>query len=267
MTIAVTAEPAEYLRPRAEALATRLGLPYCSDAGQAARKFDFMLSFNEAGLCLQQTGNGAPGPVRVDFVSGKQAWRQQHGGGKGQLIARALGLHKGACPEVLDATAGLGGDSFVLAGLGCRVTLLEQSEVVAALLADGLRRLAMSERSELRAIAERMQLQAPIRAEDFLSRAPEYEAIYLDPMFGSGAGKSAVKKEMQVLRQWLLHSSNKTARGDNESQLLELALAKARYRVVVKRHRQAPVIEGPAPSYRLSGKSTRFDIYSLGKYY
>ncbi len=265
MRLAVTAQPTEPLRLRAEMLASRLGLIYCSDPGEASG-FDFLLCFDDGGLCLKRTGKGAPGPVRVDFVAGRQAWRQQHGGGKGQLIARALGLHKGACPEVLDATAGLGNDSFALAGLGCRVTLLEQSGVVAALLEDGLQRLAQSARPELEAIAGRMRLKAPMRAEDFLLQSPEVDTIYLDPMFGAGAGKAAVKKEMQVLRDWFAWGEPGFQDPD-EAQLLQLALERARYRVVVKRHNRAPSISGLAPAYQLAGKSTRYDIYSLRKYY
>ncbi len=36
-------------------------------------------------------------------------------------------------------------------------------------------------------------------------------------------------------------------------------------RVVVKRPRKAPVISGPAPSYSLEGKSSRYDIYAKKK--
>ena len=263
----VSAHPPDLLGPQAKTLADTLGLVYCSDTVKALAKFDFILLLEGKGLGLQQAGTGAPGPVRVDFVSGKPAWRQQHGGGKGQLIARALGLHKGARPEVLDATAGLGGDSYVMAGLGCHVTLLEQSPIIAALLADGLQRLARAEQPELQSIAARMQMRDPIRAEDYLLRGQQHELIYLDPMFGAGAGKAAVKKEMQVLRDCLGHGSKEATKHDQESQLLSLALERAIYRVVVKRHRQAPAMPGPAPSYQLSGKSTRFDIYSLRKYY
>ncbi len=264
---AVSAYPPELLGPQAKTLADALGLVYCDDPARALTKFDFILVLDGKGLGLQQASTGAPGPVRVDFVSGKPAWRQQHGGGKGQLIARALGLHKGARPEVLDATAGLGGDSYVMAGLGCRVTMLEQSPVIAALLADGLERLARAEQPELQSIAARMQLRDPTRAEDYLLQSQQHELIYLDPMFGAGAGKAAVKKEMQVLRDCLGQGGKQATQPGQESQLLSLALERAIYRVVVKRHRQAPAMTGPAPSYQLSGKSTRFDIYSLRKYY
>jgi 16S rRNA (guanine1516-N2)-methyltransferase len=261
MKIAVSARPAQALLcQRGEQLAAELELTWCADLDAAMLQADFVLCVTPDGLHLQQTGKGAPGPVKVDFAGGKQAWRQRHGGGKSQLIARAVGLHKGARPEILDATAGLGGDSFVLAGLGCRVTMLEQSGVVSALLADGLQRLAIATEPELQAIAARMSLLPPMLAEQYLACAPKHEVIYLDPMFPGAAGPAAVKKEMQVLRSFLQHSSD-------EAQLLQQALDTARYRVVVKRHRQSVTIDGPAPSYQLSGKSTRYDIYSLRKYY
>ena len=54
------------------------------------------------------------------------------------MLAKAVGLKKGACPDVIDCTAGLGRDAFVLASLGCRVVMLERVTVVHALLNDGL---------------------------------------------------------------------------------------------------------------------------------
>ena len=47
--------------------------------------------------------------------------------------------------------------------------------------------------------------------------------------------------------------------------LLEAALALASHRVVVKRPRKAPIIDGPKPGYSLEGKSSRYDIYALKK--
>jgi 16S rRNA (guanine1516-N2)-methyltransferase len=261
MKIAVTGSQVDAVSDhRGEALAKKLHLPYCSMPAAASPEYDLLLVLAAGGLSLQQTGKGAPGPLRVDFDSGVQAWRQRHGGGKNQLIARAVGLHKGARPEVLDATAGLGGDSYVLAGLGCRVTLLERSPVVAALLEDGLLRLAASSLSELQVIAGRMSLRPPISCEDYLAATDGHELIYLDPMFPGAGGTAAVKKDMQLMRQLLDTPAD-------EVTLLRLALDKARYRVVVKRHRQSPMIDGPAPSYQLMGKAIRYDIYSLRKYY
>jgi 16S rRNA (guanine1516-N2)-methyltransferase len=261
MKIAVSTDSRDPCRDQAaRLLAAQLQLPYCDRLADAHARYAFVLVLDAAGLSLQVAQKPGPGPLQVDFVTGSQAWRRRHGGGKSQLIARALGLHKGARPEVLDATAGLGGDSYVLASLGCRVLMLEQSALVAALLEDGLRRLAAADDPQLQAIAGRMQLLPATRAQDYLAAAQSHDVIYLDPMFADAAGAAAVKKDMQILRQLLKPT------GD-VADLLAAALERARYRVVVKRHSKSASIAGPAPSYQLTARSTRFDIYSLQKYY
>lgn len=116
--------------------ALRLGLP------QELEGAEFALQVGEAGLQLQLLEAQAPGPVRVDFVEGAAAHRRQFGGGSGQMIAKAVGIQPGVRPRVLDATAGLGRDAFVLATLGCEVSLIERQPLIAALLEDGLSRAA-----------------------------------------------------------------------------------------------------------------------------
>src|SRR5690606_31839818 len=100
--------------------ASRLGLPLIQDDAE------FALQLGESGLQLQLLGPQAPGPVRVDFVEGGAAHRRQFGGGSGQMIAKAVGIQPGIRPSVLDATAGLGRDAFVLATLGCDLVLFER---------------------------------------------------------------------------------------------------------------------------------------------
>ena len=68
------------------------------------------------------------------------AHRRKFGGGRGEAVAKAVGIKKEYLPDVIDATAGLGRDAFVLAALGCHVRMLERHPVVAALLDDGLQR-------------------------------------------------------------------------------------------------------------------------------
>ncbi len=80
------------------------------------------------------------GGIFVDFVTGAMAHRRRFGGGRGEAVAKAVGIKGGYLPDVVDATAGLGRDAFVLAALGCRVRMLERHPVVAALLEDGLQR-------------------------------------------------------------------------------------------------------------------------------
>ena len=125
---------AEGFQALAEQWASRLGLPLTlADA-------DFSLQVGEQGLQLQQLGPDAPGPVRVDFVEGGAAHRRLYGGGSGQMIAKAVGIAQGVRPRVLDATAGLGKDAFVLASLGCEMSLIERQPLIGALLEDGLAR-------------------------------------------------------------------------------------------------------------------------------
>ncbi|AXS84705.1 MULTISPECIES: class I SAM-dependent methyltransferase [Marinobacter] len=220
------------------------------------RDVPVLLFLDEQGLGLQVTGKGAPGPVRAEFVTGKMGYRREHGGGAGQLVARAVGLQKTrANLHIVDATAGLGQDAFILASLGCRVTLFERNPVIHALLADGLARAALN--VDCAMIVERMQLMEGSSI-DWLERAggEAADVIYLDPMFPHRDKSALVKKEMQVFR---------TVVGDDDDsgRLLAGALECARYRVVVKRPRKAPAIAGPDPTTRIEGKSSRYDVYAI----
>ncbi len=80
------------------------------------------------------------GGIFVDFVGGAMAHRRKFGGGRGEAVAKAVGIKGDYLPDVVGATAGLGRDAFVLASVGCRVRMLERNPVVAALLDDGLAR-------------------------------------------------------------------------------------------------------------------------------
>ncbi|MBK0059198.1 class I SAM-dependent methyltransferase [Pseudomonas sp. S44] len=232
---------------QAQEWSQRLGLPQVDDAAE------FAVQIGADGLQIQQLGPQAPGPVRVDFVEGQAAHRRLFGGGSGQMIAKAVGIAQGVRPQVLDATAGLGKDAFVLASLGCQMTLIERQPLIAALLEDGLARGRLD--AEVAPIVERMRLltgNAIERMRDWQGEAPQ--VIYLDPMFPHRDKSALVKKEMRVFRPLVGDDLDAPA-------LLEAALALASHRVVVKRPRKAPIIDGPKPSHSLEGKSSRYDIY------
>nr|BFD39909.1 class I SAM-dependent methyltransferase [Pseudomonas sp. FFPRI_1] len=227
--------------------AERLGLPLQIDAAE------FALQVGEQGLQLQQLGPDAPGPVRVDFVEGGAAHRRLYGGGSGQMIAKAVGVAQGVRPRVLDATAGLGKDGFVLATLGCEMSLIERQPLIGALLEDGLARGALD--AEVAPIVARMHLLKGNSIElmrNWQGEPPQ--VIYLDPMFPHREKSALVKKEMRLFRPLVGDDNDAPA-------LLAAALALATHRVVVKRPRKAPCIEGPKPSHGLEGKSSRYDIY------
>ncbi len=243
------------LEAQARARADELALPFSGKSPIDLSSSSAALMLGADGWSLQQGGKGAPGPVRVDFAGGAVDHRRRFGGGKGQSIVRALGLKGSYRPSVLDATAGLGRDSFVFATQGCEVTLLERSAVVFTLLWDGLER--GKRQAETAEILQRMRLHRE-SALDFLHRAGReqrfWDVVYLDPMFPHRTKSAQVKKEMRVFRDLLGDDLDADA-------LLPLAWEVARYRVVVKRPRHAPWLGDRKPDYSLEGKSGRFDLY------
>lgn len=224
---------------------------------------EFLVVLEDTKVFLQKTGRKAPGPIMVDFTEGSVDHRRKFGGGKGQMIAKAVGIKAGVYPKILDATAGLGKDAFVLATLGSPVDMIERSPLVHTLLENGLQRAkeyAMQSDFELFDIVQRMQLlhhtsQNYLQA---LSNNNFPDVIYLDPMFPERDKSAEVKKEMSAFHSLV-------GKDEDADQLLPLALAHVNYRVVVKRPRKAPFLNNQNPSFQLEGKSSRFDIYTVKK--
>jgi 16S rRNA (guanine1516-N2)-methyltransferase len=243
------------MRAKAESFARLHSVAIVEDVDPAAA--EYLLVYDEDALSLHQTGKGAPGPINASFVQGKNLHRMRHGGGKGQLVAKAVGLNKGVLPHVLDVTAGLGRDAFVLATLGCQVDLYERVPAVEALLYYAIEQARASDELAIANTAKRMHLRFG-DALDFLRESSEEVAdvIYLDPMYPGKVKSAAVKKEMRAFHDIVGHN-------DDDYLLLEEALKKARYRVVVKRPRKGAAIEGVKPSLVLEGKSSRYDIYTI----
>ncbi|MGJ8692656.1 MAG: class I SAM-dependent methyltransferase [Thalassotalea sp.] len=211
----------------------------------------FLLQVNDHALELIKCDEPKLGAIKVDFVEGAAAHRRKFGGGRGQDIAKAVGLKHGFTPTVLDATAGLGRDAFVLASLGCQVTMLERMPVVAALLKDGLERAELN--SEVNEITGQMSL---IHASSIaaITGQAQPDVIYLDPMYPHKGKSALVKKEMRVF-QTLVGEDN------DADALLDPALASAKYRVVVKRPSYAEPLAGKKPSMSINMKKNRFDVY------
>jgi len=194
-----------------------------------------------------------PDTLKIDFTSGAIAHRLHFGGGRGQALPRAIGLKNGKTPDVVDATAGLGRDAFLLASLGCRVTLIERSPEMHALLADGL---ARAKNSEVGEIVARMTLLFGDAMNVLPTLAPD--VILIDPMHPERKKSALVKKEMRLIRQIVGVDSD-------ASELLAVALDCARKRVILKWPQKADPIEGVRPpSHRIEGKSTRYDVFMLG---
>lgn len=193
--------------------------------------------------------------LRVDFVKGAVAHRLRFGGGRGQALAKAMGLRAGKTPMIVDATAGLGRDAFLLASLGAKVILIERSDKMHSLLAQGMKRAA-KEGGEFQEIISRMSLLKG-DAKDLL---PELsgEAILIDPMHPARKKSALVKRELRQVRDIV-------GTDDDAADLVRVALKNARNRVVLKWPAKADPIEGiQACTHQILGKSTRYDVFMVG---
>lgn len=214
---------------------------------------DFILKLDEAGLSLCKPFDKTVGDLLVDFNDGALTWRRQHGGGTGQAIAKAVGLKQKKALSILDATAGTATDAFVLAALGCTVTMVERHPIVAALLADALERAQLN--ADVYDITQNMSLHKGSSIE-YLQQcdAEQFDVVYLDPMFPHSGKNAQVKKSMQFFRDMV-------GKDEDADLLLIPALNAAKYRVVVKRPRKSPFLNNQKPSLSQEGKANRFDIY------
>lgn len=237
---------------------TMLSERWCLENDSAS---NFALVLTAERLELRKLDEPKLGAIFVDLVGGAVGHRRKFGGGKGQAIAKAAGLNKGVTPTILDGTAGLGRDAFVLASLGCRVQMVERHPVVAALLDDGLQRA--SQDPEIgHWIQDRMTL-LHASSHDALTqlaadeRFIQPDVVYLDPMYPHPENKkktALVKKEMRVF-QSLVGADN------DADALLQPALALATKRVIVKRPDYAPWLDNQKPTMAIETKKNRFDVY------
>lgn len=213
----------------------------------------FQLIYNEDHLELIKLDEPKLGAIYVDFAGGAVKHRRKFGGGKGQAIAKAVGLKPGVAPTVVDGTAGLGRDAFVLASLGCKVTMLERSPIVAALLEDGLARARQD--SEIGDwIEERLQLVYASSLSELEHLNIHPDVVYLDPMYPHKKKSALVKKEMRVFQS--LVGADLDADG-----LFSPAMKIATKRVVVKRPDYAEYLADAKPSMAIETKKNRFDVY------
>ena len=227
--------------------------------------FDLHLIFHDD--LIELYDNALKTSISIDFTKGTNAHRQQFGGGRGQAIAKAIGLKSGVTPEVLDVTAGLGGDAFVLATLGCKLTLIERSPIVACLLEDAIARASLN--NDFQHILEQgfklihADANAYLREANSRNINPQNiearpDVIYIDPMYPDRKKSALVKKDMQILQR--LHLQD-----DDPAELLENAMLIANKRVVVKRPVQAEPLNERAISTSIKSKKTRYDVYVISK--
>ena len=237
----------------------------------------------EAGLELREEpegltlcGNGLE--LRGDFT--RMMPRLRQGNLQREFLVKAsrikgLGDH----PFAVDATAGLGEDSILLAAAGYYVRMYEHNPVIAALLRDALRRAA--EIPELKDYAARMELVEGDSTEALAEmgrwedkagettgeerQAARTEAIpavpdliLLDPMFPARQKSALIGKKLQLLQKLEMPCASEEA-------LLSAALGTGARRVIVKRPLKGPYLAGKKPDYSITGKAIRYDCFVIAR--
>ncbi len=225
-----------------------LASDYDPDTSELA---DWQLKYENGHLALSHQHLGHLQNIAADFQTDSARFSSPSKVAH-ELLIKAVGGLEPPERRIVDATAGLGTDSLLLALAGHQVIMLERSPLVAALLRNALNRAAD------------LQLGLSLQHGDALDLLKEMadssrpEIVYLDPMFPDSNKSALARKGLQALKQLLPPA-------DREEQLLEAALNAASRRVVVKRPLRAPPLTGQSPGFQYSGKLIRYDCYAIAK--
>ncbi len=196
-------------------------IPYISGSkDETAKEMVSLFALNERGISkndllaleveqgrwqIRSLKDKSFGAVYVDFATGKVAHRRIFGSPRNETITKAVGFKKDLIPNILDLTAGLGQDAFVLASVGCRVHMIERCHVIAALLFDGLKRAEKHYE-----IGQWVRKRLSLSFEDSLNGLKELpfepDVVYIDAMFPEKKKSALVRKEVQLLQKIIAKS-------------------------------------------------------------
>ncbi len=196
--------------------------------------------------------------LKCSFIEGPILHRLKYGKGRGQNLAKAVGMKSNKNRNIIDATAGLGYDSFILASIGAKVTLIERSQKMHELLQNGIDE-GKSFGGEIEKIINRMELLFG-DSKDILPRLSP-EVIMIDTMYKDRKKTALVKNNMRLVRDIVGPDSDYI-------DLLKIALNCATNRVVLKQPRYAePIKEIRKCSHQILGKTIRYDIFMTNKFF
>ena len=225
----------------AESFSRRTGSPIVNKPG------DYLtVLFDSKGVSLSGFGLSYQGDFE-NMLHRVTNGRLQH-----EMLAKAVKTDQENLKAV-DATAGMGEDSLLLAACGYQVTLYEQNPVIAILLKDALRRAKKN--TVLKDIVSRMQLVEGDSIEHLNKRLDPVDVIYLDPMFPGRQKSGLINKKLQLIQKLEPPCSEETA-------LFDAAMAAQPSKIIVKRPLKSPSLDERVPSYSLKGKAIRYDCYS-----
>ncbi len=167
-----------------------------------------------------------------------------------ELLVKTAKLKDIEQPHLIDATAGMGEDSLLLAAAGFNVELYESDKVIASLLEDTIERALLI--PELNEAVSRMHLHIEDSIEAMKHLAFKPDVVLLDPMFPERKKSGLIKKKFQLMQQLEKPCSN-------EEELLNAAFMSKPRKIVIKRPAKGPFLAGKKPSYSVDGKAIRYD--------
>jgi len=222
---------------RAKQIALDLGVPFDEESDA-----NITLCVSEQGLALQFSGQK---PIAPDFQW--ERWKQRRQEGGKQALIKACKPKPGMC--IIDATAGWGRDSALLASFGAKLSMLERSTVMQTLLQDALQRQDSVSQQRLNLSLIKTDAIAYLSE---LSTEEAPELIYLDPMHPEREKSALVKQDLQLLQDLI-------GQDRDVSQLLQQARRVAKSKVVLKWPAKKPFpVE---PQYCIRGKTIQYGCY------
>lgn len=228
---------------KAIALATHLGVELRADLSGVAEDGVYLCCDDE-GVTLTD-GNLS---LRGDFT--EMLPRLKQANLEREFLVKASRIKGVDHPILVDATAGMGEDSIILAAAGFEVYLFEYDPVIAALLQDALDRA--KDVPELAATVSRMHFTEGNSIEKMSELGIVPDVVLLDPMFPARQKSALVKRKFQLLQQLEKPCTD-------EEELLSAAINMKPRKIVIKRPIKGPVLAGAKPSHSLSGKAIRYD--------
>lgn len=243
----ILAEQEEYAE-QAKTLAQHLNAEYMMQKQDVSNE-KLILNWKKEGLTLE-CGNLS---MRGDFSTMIPRIRNEKW--KHEMLVKAAKLKKWEEPMwAIDATAGMGEDSMLLAAAGYQVSLYEYNPIIAALLKDALERAKKD--THLSEIVDRMHFHEGDSISAMKARKEPVDLIYLDPMFPARQKSGLIKKKFQLLQKMESPCMEERA-------LLEAAFAVSPKRIVIKRPAKGPFMAERKPDFSFQGKAIRYDCFSF----
>lgn len=207
--------------------------------------------FAEDRLLLHLWLDNSLSQLSFEFAEGEVGFRAARVSKSNEVVAKAIGCKSHYRPSVLDATAGMGRDSLIMAALGCKVKMHERNFAIFHLLNSALSSFQQTE--EYRQLPGSLEL---VNSDSIDSKfsSDSIDVIYLDPMFPERKKSALVKKEMRLFKRL-------AGEDPDADKLFSWAMSQPVKRVVVKRPKGAPQLGGSKPSHEIKAKKFRYDVY------